>query len=55
MDNADDRKKALLREFFELDRQGLIVHDWSETAKTGLVKVRVKPHLIKNDNDRFTS
>ena len=55
MDNVDNRKKALLREFCELDRRGLIAHDWSETTKTGLVKVRVKPHPVKNDNDRFTS
>jgi len=55
MDNPDDRKKALLGEFCELDRRGLIAHDWSEVAKTGLVKGRIKPHLVKNDNDRFTS
>jgi hypothetical protein len=55
MDNPDDRKKALLHEFCELDRRGLIEHDWSEVTKTGLVKVRIKPHLVKNDNDRFTS
>jgi hypothetical protein len=55
MDNPDDRKKALLREFCELDRRGLIEHDRSEVNETGLVKVRIKPHLVKNDNDRFTS
>ena len=52
MGTADERKKALLREFCELDRLGLIEHDWSEATKTGLVKVRVKPHLVKNDDAR---
>jgi hypothetical protein len=37
MVTPDERKKALLREFFELDRQGLIEHDWSEATETGLV------------------
>ena len=52
---SNKSQKALLREFCELDRRGLIEHDWSEVTKTGLVKVRIKPHLVKNDNDRFTS
>jgi hypothetical protein len=42
MDKPDERKKELLRGFFELDRRGLIEHDWSEAAETGTVKVRVK-------------
>jgi hypothetical protein len=54
MVTSDDRKKALLREFCELNRRGLIEHDWSEATKTGLVKVRVKPHLVKNDDDHST-
>jgi hypothetical protein len=38
----EDKKRAAIRRFCELDRQGLVEHDWSETAKTGMVKVRYK-------------
>jgi len=54
MDNPDDRKKALVREFCELDSQDLIEHNWSEFRKTGRVKDRVKPHLVKNGDKRST-
>jgi hypothetical protein len=50
MDNPDERKKALLRGFFELARRGLIEHDWSEAAETGVVKVRVKWEDIKSSS-----
>jgi hypothetical protein len=31
-----------LRVLFALDRRGLIEHDWSDTAETGRVRVRVE-------------
>jgi hypothetical protein len=39
---AEDRKRAAIRQFCELDKLGLIEHDWSEYAQTGRVKVRYK-------------
>jgi hypothetical protein len=39
---SDARKRAAIKRSCELDRRGLIEHDWSEVATTGMVKVRVK-------------
>ena len=40
--SEEQRKRTAIRRFIELDRRGLIEHDWSEANTTGLVKVRFK-------------
>jgi hypothetical protein len=45
------KKKAALARFVQLDRLGLIEHDWSTVNETGTVKVRVKS---SNDNETST-
>lgn len=45
----EQQKKALIRGFCELDRRGVIEHDWSEVNETGLVKTRVKWEEVEPD------
>jgi hypothetical protein len=44
---SDEKKKAALARFFELQSRGLIEHDWSEAAETGLVKIKYKFHIVE--------
>lgn len=41
-DTLDDeaRKMKALERFADLDRRGLIEHDWSDVRETGMVRVR---------------
>jgi hypothetical protein len=43
---SEESKKAALERFIELDRRGLIEHDWTDKHKTGLVKLRLKLDLV---------
>ena len=42
----EECKRAAIHRFCELVRLGLVEHDWSEVAATGVVKVRVKPGAV---------
>lgn len=44
---SEARKRATIEWFCELDRRGLMEHDWSEVATIGMVKVRVKLEAMK--------
>jgi hypothetical protein len=48
--DEEEKKKVALTRFFQLDRMGLIEHDWSTVNDAGTVTVRVK-----SINDNKTS
>jgi hypothetical protein len=49
----DYKKRAAIARFCELERRGLINHDWSEVQQTGQVKTRIKPHDVDAHPDLY--
>jgi hypothetical protein len=47
---TEESKKEALKCFLELDRRGLIGHDWSEVHETGRVK---SPHQTRRGEATF--
>jgi hypothetical protein len=45
---SDERKKAVLAHFFDLQSRGLVEHDWSKVSETGLVNIKYKIPVMES-------